>query len=173
MCLVTTLAISCCHVGAMRLMALSTERYFTMCIVAEAAGKRGMLALDLLQLDYLLGMAGETLVGDIIGQFNDFRCMRVIVATDTTGKIVVRLAAVTLTAERDDFFDSRRMAGMTVLATDLRLVGSAIGGYCLWCSSMTLDTISVSQHRFWICRSGCQYRHPHQQCRQCDNFQHS
>ena len=124
-----------------------------------------MLALDLFQLDNLLGMAGETLVSDIVGQFNDFRCMRIIVATDTTRKIVMRLAAVTLAAERDNFFDSRRMAGMTILATNLRLVSSAIGSYCLRCSSMTLDTISVSQHRFWICRSGCQYRHPHQQCR--------
>lgn len=163
--LVTTLAISCGHIGAMRLVALGTKRNLAMRIMAEAASQSGVLAFDLLQLNDLLSMAGETLVSDIVRQFNDFWSMRIVVAADTSGKIVVRFTAVTLTAKRDDFFDGRRMAGMTILATNLRFVGSSIGSNSFRCCRMTLDTISVPKRRLWISSSGRQHHHPHQQCR--------
>lgn len=169
--LVTTFAIGCGHFGAMRLMALGTERNLAMSIVAEAAGQCGVLALDLLQLDDLLRMAGEALIGDIIGQFDNFRGMRIVVATQTAGKVVVRFAAVALAAGRDDFSYRRWMAGMTILAADLGFVGAAIGSNRLRCCRVAFDTIGIAQLRLWISRTGSQYCHPHQQCRKSDNLQ--
>jgi hypothetical protein len=44
--------------------------------------------------------------------------MRVAVAGIATGKLEVRLALMALAAERNYFPDSRRVAGVTILATD-------------------------------------------------------
>ena len=134
-------------------------------VVAEAACKGGVFALDLLQLDDLLSMAGEALISDVVGKLYDFWCMRVIVAPQTAGKIVVRFTAVALAAGRDDFFNGRWMAGMTILAADLGFVGAAIGSNRLRCRRVTFDAIGIAQYRLWISRSGSQHRHPHQQCR--------
>ena len=125
--LMTTLAISCGHVAAVRLVALGTKRNFAMGAVAEAACQSGMLAFDLLQLDNLLGMAGEALIGDIVGKFDDFRGMRIVVTAQTGGKVIMRFAAVTLAADRDDFFNRRRMTGVTINAADRGFVSTAIG----------------------------------------------
>ena len=134
-------------------------------IVAEAASQSGVFALDLLQLDDLLSMTGEALNGDVIGQFDDFRGMRIVVAAQTAGKTVVRFAAVALAAGRDDFFDCWRMAGMAILAADLGFVGAAIGSNRLRRCRVTFGAIGIAQNRLWIGRSGSQHRHPHQQCR--------
>lgn len=163
--LVTAFAIACGHFGAVRLVALGTERNLAMHIVAEAAGQAGVFALDLLQLYDLLGMTGEALVGDVIGEFDDFRGMRIGVAALTSEKIVVRLTAVALAAGRDDFFNRRRMTGMTILAADLCFVGFARGSNRFRRCGVTFDTIGIAQHRLRISRSGSQHRHPHQQCR--------
>src|SRR6266702_1715722 len=109
--LMTTLAIGCGHFAAMRLVALGTKRNFAVRIMAEAASQAGMFALYLLHFYDLLGMAGEALIGDIIGQFDNFRGMRIVVTAQTAGKIIVRFAAVALAAGRDDFLDRRRMTG--------------------------------------------------------------
>ncbi len=164
--LVTTLAVNCSHFRAMWLVALGTERNFAMGIMAEAAGKLGMLALNLFQFDDLLGMTGETLISDIIGQFDNFRGMRIAVAAQTGRKIVVRFAAVALTACGDDLFDRGRVAGMAILTADLGFVSSAIGRNRLRCCRVTFDTIGIAQHRLWINGSGGrQDRHPRQQYR--------
>lgn len=162
--LVTAFAIACAHVGAMRFVALGTQRNLAMHIVAETAGQRGVLALDLLQLDDLLGMAGEALISNIIGQFDDFRGMRIVVATQTSGKIVMRFATVALVAGRDDFLDRRWMPGMTILTTNLGFVGAAISGNRVRCCRVAFNTIGIAQRRLRISRSGSQHRHPHQQC---------
>ena len=57
MCLVATFAIGCAHICTMRLMTLGTGRNLAVNIVAETAGQLGMFAWNLLQFDYLLGMA--------------------------------------------------------------------------------------------------------------------
>ncbi len=160
--LVTPFAVTCGHFRAVRFVALRTERYFAMRIVAETAGEAAVFALDLFQLDDLLCVAGEAFIGDIIGQLDNFRSMRIVVAAHTGGKIVMRFAAVALTAGRDDFLDRRRMAGMTILAADLGFVGAAIGGNRLRCCRVTFVTVGITQHRLWISRSGSQNRHPHQ-----------
>lgn len=170
--LVAALAVAGGHVGAVRFVALGTERNFAVRVVAEAASQCGVLALDLLQLDDLLGVAGKTLVSDVIGQLDDFRRMRIVVATQTGGKVVVRLAAMALTACRDNFLYRRWMTGMTILTAHLGFVGAAIGGDGIRCCRVALDAIGVAQARLRISRSGSQHRHPHQCCRQSDNFQH-
>lgn len=92
------------HVGAVRFVALGTEGYLAMDIMAEAACQAAMLALDLLQLDDLLGVACQTLIGDIVGQFDNFWGMWIIMAAHAAGQIVVRLAGMTLAAGRDNLF---------------------------------------------------------------------
>lgn len=170
--LVTTFAIAGGHVGTMRFVALGTERNLAVRIMAETASQCGVFALDLLQLDDLLGVAGKALVSDVIGQFDDFRCMRIIVATQTGGKVVMRLAAMALAAGRDNFLYGRRMTGMAILTAHLGLVRATIGGNGIRCCRVTFDAIGIAQGRPRICRSGNKSRHPHQHCRQCDNFQH-
>lgn len=168
----TAFAIAGGHFSAVRFVALCTEWDLAMGIVAEAACECGVFALDLFQLNDLLCMAGEALISDVVCQLDYFRSMRVVVAPQTAGKIVVRLATVALAAGRNDLFNRWRMAGMAILATYLGFVCASIGGNCLRCCRVTLDTISVSQYRLWISRSGNHHRHAHQQCRQCDDFQH-
>ena len=131
--LVTTFAITCGHVGAMRLVTLGTERNLAMHIVAEAARQSGVFTLDLFQLDNLLSMTGEALIGNVVGQLDNFRGMWIVVTAQTTGKVVVRFAAVALAAGRDDFFNCRWMAGVTILAADLGFVGAATDSNRLRC----------------------------------------
>lgn len=134
-------------------------------IMAETAGKTGVFALDLLQFDDLLSMARNTLIGDVIGHFDNFRSMRIIVAAQATGKLVVRFVAVALAAGRDDFFNRRWMTDMAILTADLCFVGAAIGSNCSRCCRVTFDTIGIDQHRLRISRSGSQHRHSRQQYR--------
>lgn len=92
------------HIRAVRFMALRTERDFAMDTVAETAGQIGMLALNLLQLDNLRGMAGQALIGDIVGQLDDFGGMRIVMAPQTTAQVVVGLAGMALATGRDNLF---------------------------------------------------------------------
>ncbi len=139
--LVTTLAVDCGHFRAMRFVTLGTEGNPAMYIVTETAGQSGVFALDLFQFDDLRSMAGETLIGDVVGQFDNFRSMRIVVAAQAAGKIVVRFAAVTLAAGRDDFFNRRRMTDMAILTTDPGFVGAAIGVNSFRCRGVTFDAL--------------------------------
>jgi len=93
------------HISAMRLVALGTLRDFAVNVVTEAASQVGMLALDLLQLDDLIGMAGQTFLGDIVCKLDNFRGMRIAMAPQTVGQLVVRLLRMTLATDRDNLFD--------------------------------------------------------------------
>jgi TolB-like protein len=104
MSLVTFFAFGGDHIRAVWFMALRTEWNFTMNIMTEAAGQIAMLALNLLQLDDLTGMACQTLIGDIICQLDNFGSMRVIVTAQTSGQIIVRLAGMALTTGRYNLF---------------------------------------------------------------------
>jgi hypothetical protein len=92
------------HVGAVRFMTLGTERNSAMNIMTEAAGKIGMLALDLLQFNDLFGMTGQTFLSDIVGKFDNLGGMRIIVASQASGQVIVGLAGMALAADRDDLF---------------------------------------------------------------------
>lgn len=140
-CLVATLAISSRHIRTVRFVALGTERNLAVNIVAETASKAGMFAFYLFQLDDLLSVAGNALIGDIVSQFDNFWSMWVVVATKAAGKIVVWLAAMALAADRDYFFNCRWVTGMTILAADLGFVSSTIGCNSLWCRLVTFNTI--------------------------------
>ena len=141
MCLVAALAVASDHFRTVRLVALGTERNFAMNIVAETACQSRVLALDLFQLDDLLSMARETFISDVIGKFDYFWCVRIVMATQTGRKIVVRLATVALVAGRNNLFHGRWMTDVAVLTTDLRFMGSAIGSNRFRCRSMALDAI--------------------------------
>ena len=93
------------HIGAVRLVALCTKRNLTVNIVAETACQAAMLALDLLQLDNLLGMACQALLGDVICQLDYFWSMRIVMAAHTAGQVVVRLSGMALAAGRNNLFD--------------------------------------------------------------------
>jgi hypothetical protein len=86
------------HVCTMWLVALGAERDFAMHIMAETTGEVGVFALNLLQLDNLLGMAGQTLVSYVVCQLDDFRSMRIIMTAHTIAEIVVRFAGMALAA---------------------------------------------------------------------------
>jgi hypothetical protein len=85
MCLMAFFTLCCDHIRAVWFVALCTERNFSVNIVTETACQAGVLALDLFQLDDLFGMTGQTLIGDIICQFNDFWGMRIVMAPQATG----------------------------------------------------------------------------------------
>ena len=145
--LVTFFALGGGHFRAVRLVTLGTERDLAVNIVAEGTRQRGMLALDLLQLDDLLGMAGQALVSDIVCQLDYLGGMRVGVAAQTVGQVVMSLAGVALAAGRNNLFHQRRVAGMAVLTIETRLVGATIGGDICRCSRMTLVAVRNGQCR--------------------------
>lgn len=146
--LVAALALGSAHIRAVRFMTLGTLWDFTVHVVAETASQIGVLALNLLQLDDLLGVAGQALFGDVVGQFDDLRGMRVVVATEAVCQLVVRLAFMTLAAQRDDLLDGRRMAGVAILTGYICFVGSTICSNSLGCGRMAFGTIGVAEGRF-------------------------
>ena len=162
MSLVAFFALSGDHVGAVRLVALGAERNLAVNIMAEAARQTAVFALDLPQLDDLLGMAGQALVGDVVCQLDDFWRMGVVMASQAAGQVIVGLAGVTLAAGRNNLFDCRRMTGVAVLTRDTRLVRSAIGGNIGRRSRVALNAVRTGQHRPVSCKSAycqhsCQY----------------
>lgn len=164
--LMTTLAVGSTHVGTVWLMALGTERNLAMDVMAETAGKLGVLAWHLLQLDNLLTMAGETLICNVVGQLDDFWRMWIVVAAQTAGKFKMRFVAVALAALRHIVLHCRAMAGMAVLARYAGFVRTAICGNISRRIRVTLNTIAAAQYRFRRIRgNGTQYRHTHQRNR--------
>ena len=147
MCLVTFFTFCSHHIRAVRFVALCTEWNLAMNIMAEAASQTTVLALNLFQLNNLLSMAGQTLISDIVCQLDDFRGVWITMATQTTGQVVVSLAGMTLTTDRNNFFNGRWVAGMTILTRYACLVSTAISGNVSRRGHVTLDTVGTGQHR--------------------------
>lgn len=141
MSLMAAFAVSDNHFSAMWFVTLGTERNFTMLTVAETACQRRVLALYLFQLGNLLSMAGNTFISDVIRKGNHLWSMRVIVAPQAIDQIVVWFTSVALTAEWNNLFNCRRMAGVTVLAADFCFVCATIGSNCFRCFRVTFDAI--------------------------------
>ena len=144
MSLVTAFALSSGHIGTVRFMTLRTLWHFAMNVVTETAGESGVLALNLSQLDDLLGVTGETLIGDIIAKLDDLGGMRVVVAAKAVGQAVVRFAGVALTTDRNYFFNGRWVTNVTVLTTDAGFVRPPIGGNRFRSRRVTLDAIGAA-----------------------------
>ena len=143
--LMTFFALCSNHVGTMRLMALGAKRNFTVNIVAETASQVRVLALDLFQLDDLLSMAGQTLIGDIVCELDDLGCMWIIVAAQAIAKVVVWLTRMALIALGNIVLYHGTMAGMAILATYSSFVGATISSnICRWCG-MTLYAIRTAK----------------------------
>ena len=109
-------------VGGMSLVALGAERNFTMAVMAETAGQRGMLALVVAQFDDLSGMAGYAGIGYVVAEGNVKRCMRVFMAAETRCQFVMRFALMALAAERDDLPVGWGVAIVAILTADLRFM---------------------------------------------------
>lgn len=80
--LVTAFAFSSGHIRAVRFVTLGALWNFAVYVVAETASQAGMLALNLLQLDDLLRVAGKTFFGDVVSQLDDLGGVRVGVAAE-------------------------------------------------------------------------------------------
>ena len=155
MCLMATLAFCSSHFGAMGFVALGTERYLSMRIVAEAASKSGVLAFYLSEFFNLRSMTGNALFSDIVGKFNVLWGMWVCMTTQTVLEIKMRLVAVALAALRYIVLDGRTMAGMTILTGYACFVGATAGSYIGRWFCMTFCAISVGQLPRRIgCKSG-------------------
>ena len=102
--LVTFFTIGCHHFRVVRFMALCAKRNLAVNVVAETASQGGVFALDLFELDDLIGMAGQTLIGDVVCKFDYFRSMRIVVTPQTSGQVVVSLAGMALATDRDNLF---------------------------------------------------------------------
>lgn len=166
MSLMAALALSSGHLRAVRFMALCALWHFAMNVVTETAGQSRVLALNLSQLDDLLGVTGEALVSDIICQLDNLWSMRVVMATKTVGEAIVRLAGVALATDRNYFFYSRGVADMTVLATDAVFVSATIGGNRFRSRRVTFDAVGTAKSRLGISSSGngCQQTGNHGCC---------
>lgn len=143
--LVATFAIRSRHVGAVRFVALRTQRDLAVYVMTEAACQAGVLALDLTQFNNLLCVAAEAFFGDVIAQFDNLGCVRVVVATQTIGQFVVGLAAVAFAASRDDILDSRWMTDMAILTGDACFVRSALGCNIGNHGGVALNAVGVCQ----------------------------
>jgi len=145
MSLMATLAVRSGHIGAVRFVALRTQRNLAVYVMTEAACQAGVLALDLPQLDNLLCVAAEAFFGDVGTQFDNLGCVGVVVATQAIGEFVVWLAAVAFAASRDDVLDSRWVANVAILAGHACFVrstlGCDIGNYC----GMAFDAVGICQ----------------------------
>ena len=108
-------------------MALGALGDFAVDIVAERAGELGVLARICLELGNLRRVAGQARIGDVTTEDDLFRLMRILVALETTAKIIVGFARVTLTAEWNDFPVCRRMTIVAILTGHLCFVGSTFG----------------------------------------------
>lgn len=146
----TLLAFSSHHVSAMWFMTLGAGRNFPVSVVAIGAGKAGVLALELFEFDDLLRVTGDTLVGYVLGQLGGSGGMRVAVTALAICQFVMRLATVTLRAERNNILNCRRMTVMTILAGDARFVCATIGSDVSRCSGMTLYAILITENRMLL-----------------------
>ena len=161
--LVTTLAIGSAHVGTVWFVALCTLWNLAVDIMAEAASQFGVLAWYLFQLDNLLAVARQTLIGNVVGQLDDLGCMRIVVATLTISELVMSLVAMALTTQGNIVLHRRSMAGMTILASHVGFVLAAICGNIRRRIRVTFHTIAAAQCRFGrVCGNGHQCGHAHQ-----------
>lgn len=125
--------------GCMTMDAIRNE--FMFFPVAGAAGHGGVLAFLLLELGHLLGVTGETGIGEVAGQADDQRRVRVVMATAATGQLVMVGPGMALAAGGDDLLDLGRVTGMAVHAGDRGFMGRAAAGNVLGRLVMALDAV--------------------------------
>jgi hypothetical protein len=105
-----------------------------------------MFALVLPQLADLLRMAREARIGNVTGELDIERGMRVRMACEATLEFIMGLALMTLVAARNDLLlcHSRGMADVAVLAGNLPVSGT-ICGYVGRGAGVTLHTIAAGE----------------------------
>lgn len=117
--LMTFFAVSDNLISRVRFVALGTVRDFAMFVVAEAAGKGGMLALVVAQFDDLSGMTGHAGIGYVVAKGNVERCVRIGMTSGTGSQFVMSFPFMALTTERNDLLCRGRVAVVAILAADL------------------------------------------------------
>ena len=109
-----------------------------------------MFALEFPELRNLLGMAGETRVGDIITEGDLQWGMRVFVAVHTPFQFKVRFPRVTLIAFGDVVLRCGAVTGVAV-ETGNRLVSGAGSGNIRRRGGMAFTAVIQRQSRFYRC----------------------
>lgn len=107
-----------------------------------------MLAGEFLELRHLLGVAGQTRIGDVTRQHDVERRMGVLVATEAAGQFVVFFSAMALAAFGDDVF-CRDFGGVAVMAVETSdfLVAGAVSRNVSGCLGVTLHAVVSRQLR--------------------------
>jgi hypothetical protein len=111
--------------------------------MARTAGKLGMLAFVIAQLDDLLGMAGQAWAGNVPSHFDVQRRMGIEVAAVAGIQLVMRFPGVALTAERDDLSGCGRVSIMAILTANLGLVFGACRSDVVWSLAVTFDAVFI------------------------------
>lgn len=123
--LMTVFAVVSGHVTGVGLVTLGTLRNLAMYIMAERTIQRGMLAPVFPELLDLGAVAGETGVGYVAAKGNVLGSMRVLVARETSRKLVVRLVGMAHAALGDRPFDRGGVPDVAIQAGYACFVGSA------------------------------------------------
>jgi len=149
-CLVAFLAIRNSHIGRVGFVALHACRYLSVNVMTGGAVERSMFALLVPELGDLLGMAGQTWVGDIARKRNVERGMRILVAAQAVFEFIMGFAHMAHVALGNVVLYRRPVASVAPKASN-GFVFPPIGHHVSGRHSVTLDTVIVGQGRAGRC----------------------
>lgn len=134
--------------GLMAMLAIGDEAV-SLAVAGAALHIGGMLAGILLQLGYLLGMTGQTWIGNVVRQRDDHRRMGIVVATEAVlqTEVSTGLGIMTLAALGNVVPNRGRMAHMAKNTGDLFLVCAAVRLDIPGRFIVALDTVVRAQLR--------------------------
>lgn len=153
MSLMTLFAVAGYHLGGMRLVALGASRDFAVRIMTAAAEELAMLAWSLFELFDLFLMTGQARCGHIFPVGNDLGSMRIAVTLITVRQFEMGAAGVALAADGNNFANSRGVAVMAVLTTDLGFVCQTLGVDVRRRLAVAFDAVVIAKfgRRGWRC----------------------
>ncbi len=142
--LVALLAVRRSHLRRVGLVALGALRDLAVYVMTGRAEERGVLALVLLQLLDLVGMAGQARLGDLVAERDFQGAVRVLVAAEAVGQLVVGLILMAHAALGDCGLHGRAVADVATGTADF-LVLSSSGVDIGRRRSMTFGALFVAQ----------------------------
>jgi hypothetical protein len=129
----------------MSLMAIHAGRGCSVFGVTGGAVHGAVEALELVELDFLLLMAGQAGCGEILGQTEFKRGMGVGMTFQASFQLVMAFSAVALAALRNYFHDVGRMSGMTIYAGYAGFMGAAFFLNIFGGLGVAFNTVAVGQ----------------------------
>lgn len=156
--LMTFFTITGHHLGGMGFVTLGAQGDLAVRIVTGAAVELGVFARGFLELFDLLFVAGQAGGGHCLAKSYDLGSVRIVVTLFTVWQLEMGGAGVTLTADGDVFTHRWRVAVVTVLTADCRLVGQALSLNVGRGLAVTLDAVAVVKFggsRGRCCHRGC------------------